>query len=76
MIRVAESDDSKEVISAKLNQLDREGEQYTKHAKKKCCRIKLGCIPFSPEASLWIHQCQVYCSFSGGMPERSGTGAI
>jgi hypothetical protein len=50
MIRVAESDDSKEVILAKLNQLDREGEQYMKHAEKKCCRIKSGCIPFSPEA--------------------------
>jgi hypothetical protein len=54
MMSVAESDDSKEVISAKLNQLDREGEQYMKHAKKKCRRIKSGCIPFSAEASLWI----------------------
>jgi hypothetical protein len=62
MISVAESDDSKEVISAKLNQLDLEEEQYMKHAKKKCCRIELGCIPFSPEASLWIRQCQVYRS--------------
>jgi hypothetical protein len=50
MISVAESDDSKEVISVKLNQLDWEGEQYMKHAKKKCHRIKLGRIPFSPEA--------------------------
>jgi hypothetical protein len=33
-----------------------------KHAEKKCCRIKSGQIPFSPEASLWIGQCQVYCS--------------
>ncbi len=59
---MAESDDSKEVISAKLNQLDRKGEQYMKHAKKKCHRIISGCIPFSPEASLWIRQCQVYHS--------------
>ncbi len=62
MISMAESNDSKEVISAKLNQLDREGEQYMKYANKKCRRIKLGCIPFSPEASLWIRQCQVYHS--------------
>ncbi len=62
MISVAESDDSKEVILTKLNQLDREGEQYMKHAKKKCHRIKSGCILFSPEASSWIRQCQVYCS--------------
>jgi hypothetical protein len=56
MISVAESNDSKEVILAKL------GEQYMKHAKKKCCRVKSGRIPFSLEASLWIRQCQVYCS--------------
>ncbi len=62
MISMAESNDSKEVISAKLNQLDQEGEQYMKHAKKKCHGIKSGCIPFSPEASLWIRQCQVYHS--------------
>jgi hypothetical protein len=51
MIRVAESDGSKEVILAKLNQLDQEGEQYMKHAEKNCCQIKSGQIPFSPEAS-------------------------
>jgi hypothetical protein len=62
MIPVAESDGSKEAILAKLNQLDQEGEQYTKHAEKKCCWIKLGRIPFCPEASLWIRQCQVYRS--------------
>jgi hypothetical protein len=62
MIRVAESDGSKEAISAKLNQLDQEGEQYMKHAEKKCHWIKSGQIPFSPEASLWILQCQVYLS--------------
>jgi hypothetical protein len=42
MIWVAESDGSKEAISAKLNQLDQEGEQYMKHAEKKCRWIKLG----------------------------------
>jgi hypothetical protein len=62
MINVAKSHKSKETILAQHNQLDREGEQYMKHAEKKCCRIKSGCIPFSPDASLWIHQCQVYRS--------------
>jgi hypothetical protein len=42
MICRAESDGSKEAILAKLNQLDQEGEQYMKHAEKKCHRIKLG----------------------------------
>ena len=60
MINVAKSHDGKEIILAKLNQIDREGEQYMGHTKKKCHRIKSSCIPFSPEASLWIRQCQVY----------------
>ncbi len=42
MIRVAESDSSKEAILAKLNQLDQEGEHYMKHAEKKCCQITSG----------------------------------
>jgi hypothetical protein len=42
MICVAESDGSKEAISAKLNQLNQEGEQYMKHAEKKCRQIKSG----------------------------------
>jgi hypothetical protein len=62
MINVANLHDGKEIILAKLNQLDREGEQYMRHAEKKCRRIKSGRIPFSPEALLWIHQCQVYRS--------------
>jgi hypothetical protein len=62
MIRMAESDSSKEAIWQSLINLTGEGEQYMQHAKKKCRRIKLGRIPFSPEASLWIRQCQVYRS--------------
>jgi hypothetical protein len=62
MINVANLHDGKEIILAKLNQLYWEGEQYIRHAKKKCCWIKSGRIPFSPEASLWIRQCQVYRS--------------
>jgi hypothetical protein len=54
MIHVAESEENKEAILAKLNKLDREGEQYMKHAEKKCPQIKSGCIPFSSDASLWI----------------------
>jgi hypothetical protein len=62
MINIAKSHKSKETILAQLNQLNQEGEQYMKHAEKKCHRIKSRRIPFSPEASLWIRQCQVYCS--------------
>jgi hypothetical protein len=62
MVAAAFSRKSKEAVSAKLNMLDWEGEAYMKHAEKKCRRLKAGRIPFSPEALLWIRQCQVYRS--------------
>jgi hypothetical protein len=63
MVAVATSDQPKAEIVKALNKLDKEGEAYMKHAEKKCCRLKSGCIPFiSPEASLWIRQSQVYRS--------------
>jgi hypothetical protein len=63
LVTAASSSGSKEEVSKKLNKLDQEGEAYMKHAKKKCCRLKSGRTPFSPEALLWIRQCQVYRSF-------------
>jgi hypothetical protein len=62
MVNATLSNESKEVISKQLNQLDKEGEEYMKHAEKKCWRLKLGRIPFSPEAALWIRQSHVYRS--------------
>jgi hypothetical protein len=62
MVAAASSSESKEAVSAKLNMLDWEGAAYMKHTKKKCRWLKLGRIQFSPEASLWIRQCQVYQS--------------
>ncbi len=62
MVAIATSDQPKADIAKALNKLDREGEAYMKHTEKKCCRLKSGCIPFSPEGSLWIWQSQVYCS--------------
>jgi hypothetical protein len=59
---VALSGASKSDMAQTLNKLDQEGEAYKKHAEKKCCWLKSGRIPFSPEASLWIRQCQVYHS--------------
>ncbi len=60
MVAVATSDQPKAEIAKALNKLDKEGEACMKHAEKKCHRLKSGCIPFSPEASLWIRQSQVY----------------
>ncbi len=62
MVAAALSGASKSDMAQTLNKLDQEGEAYMKHAEKKCRRLKSGQIPFSPEASLWIRQCQVYCS--------------
>jgi hypothetical protein len=62
MVNAASSNKSKEVISKQLNKLDKEGEEYMKHAEKNCRRLKSGRIPFSPEALLWIQQSQVYRS--------------
>ncbi len=44
----------------RLNKLDKELGQYMHYAEKICRKIKSGRIPFSPEASLWIHRTQVY----------------
>ncbi len=62
MVEAASSGNSKEVLAKTLNKLDQEGEGYIKHTEKKCHRLKSGQIPFSPEALLWICQCQVYRS--------------
>jgi hypothetical protein len=62
LVTAATSNDSQSDIAQKLNKLDQEGEAYMKHAEKKCRRLKSGRIPFSPEASLWIRQTQVYRS--------------
>jgi hypothetical protein len=61
-IAAASSDEPKEAVSKTLNQLNKEGGAYMKHAEQKCRRLKSGCIPFSPEVLLWIGQCQVYWS--------------
>jgi hypothetical protein len=52
MVNAGSSNKSKEVTSKQLNKLDKEGEEYMKHAEKKCWRLKSGRIPFSPEALL------------------------
>jgi hypothetical protein len=62
MVAVAISNQPKAEIAKALNKLDKEGEAYMKHAEKKCCRLKSGRTPFSPEALLWIQQSQVYRS--------------
>jgi hypothetical protein len=62
MVAIATSNQPKADIAKALNKLDKEGEAYIKHAEKKCHRLKSGCIPFSPEVSLWIRQSQVYHS--------------
>jgi hypothetical protein len=62
MVQVASSNKTKEKVLAQLNKLNKGREAYMKHTKKKCRKLKSGCIHFSPEASLWIPQCQVFWS--------------
>jgi hypothetical protein len=62
MVAAASSGASEPELAQTLNKLDQEGEAYMKHPEKQCRRLKSGQIPFSPEASLWLHQCQVYRS--------------
>jgi hypothetical protein len=46
----------------RLNIINREGRDYMRHAEKVCRKIKCCRIPYSPEASIWIHRAQVYYS--------------
>jgi hypothetical protein len=76
MIRMAESDGSKEAILARLNQLDREREHYMNYAAKKCCQINWDKFP-SPQRHHYGSVSVKYTVLSsGGMPERFGTEAI
>jgi len=63
MVAAALPGTSKSDMAQTLSKLDQEGEAYMQHGEKKWRRLKSGRIPFSPEASLWIRQCQVYRSF-------------
>ena len=42
--------------------IDKEGKAYMQQAEKICRKIKCCCIPFSPEAAIWIRRVQVYYS--------------
>ncbi len=53
---------SRRKAAKRLNRLDDEFGDCMCHTEKKCWKIKSGRIPFSPEASLWIHRTQVYWS--------------
>ncbi len=46
----------------KVITIDEEGKAYMRHIEKICRKIKSCCIPFSPEAAIWIRQVQVYYS--------------
>jgi hypothetical protein len=46
----------------KVIAINEEGKTYMRHAEKICPKIKSCGIPFSPKASIWIRQVQVYYS--------------
>ncbi len=45
---------SKQAFRRGLNKLDKLSKDLMLNAERKCRRIKSGCIPFLPEAALWI----------------------
>ncbi len=53
---------SNEDTQRRINQFNEEGIQYMTHAERKCRRLKLGRICFSPESVLWIKREQIYRS--------------
>ena len=42
-----------EEAKQRLDKIDKEGKNYMTNAEKKFCKIKSGCMPFSPEAAKW-----------------------
>ena len=60
--QVHKNSTSKATLKIKLDKIDEEQKDYMLHAEKKCCRIKSGSIPFSPDSSKWIRRAQVYRS--------------
>ena len=54
--------DNKLELKRKLDFIDVENKDFMLSAEKKCWRINLGRIPFSPESSKWIRRAQVYRS--------------
>ena len=59
---VHETATSNDNTQVRLDKIDKENRDYMIHAEHKCRRIKSGCIPFSPDAAVWIRRCQVYRS--------------
>jgi hypothetical protein len=52
----------KKHFQRELIKLDLQSQDLMLNAERKCCRIKLGRIPFSSESALWIQCSQVYQS--------------
>jgi hypothetical protein len=60
--KLHDSDLPQEEKKRHLNRIDTESKNSMKNSKKRCRKIKLGKIPFSPEAAKWVHRVQVYRS--------------
>ena len=54
MLAIHQSRLPPKIKKKKLDKSDLYSQQYMKRAEMKCRRIKMGRIPFSPEASIWI----------------------
>ncbi len=63
-----------EEMAQKVIIVDKEGKAYMHRAEKICQKIKCCCIPFLPEASIWMRHVQVYylllCYHKGKIKNR------
>jgi hypothetical protein len=62
MGKLHKTSQSKKAFRRGMNKLDQESMALMANAEKKCRKIKSSCIPFSPEAALWIRCTQVFRS--------------
>jgi hypothetical protein len=60
LVEASETSNTAAEVKAKVDKIDKECKQYKNHSEKKCRKIKSGCIPFSPESSIWIRRRQLY----------------
>ncbi|KAL7521009.1 hypothetical protein ACHAWX_005704 [Stephanocyclus meneghinianus] len=58
--KASKSTQHKSIVKEETDKIENEKRQYMAHSEKKCRRIKLGSIPFSDEAALWIRCRKVY----------------
>lgn len=61
----AHKETAPELFKDKVNKVDKQSHECMIHTEKKCRKVRLGKIPFSPEASMWLKRSQFYRTLLG-----------